>query len=194
VSDASQSVLSRSLQTVFLDRDGVLNEKMPEGEYVRSVRDLRVLPGVPEAIARLNRAGMRTIVVSNQRGVALGLYTAAEVDAIHAELQRALAARGGRVDAFFYCPHDENECDCRKPLGGLFDQAVAQFPAIDAKSSAMVGDSLSDVEFGRRLGMLTAFVEGDRARGKPGADQAGELADLRFRSLPEAVDALLGRK
>ncbi len=181
----------RKLHTVFLDRDGVLNEKMPEGEYVRSVRDLRVLPGVAEAVARLNRAGFRTIVVSNQRGIALGLYTAADVDAIHAELQGILAAQGGHIDAFFYCPHDEDECNCRKPLGGLFDQAVARFPDIDTASSVMIGDSLSDVEFGRRLGMRTVFLEGDTERRKPGGEQASESADLRFQSLPEAVDALL---
>ncbi len=191
VSGASNSSPSRKLHTVFLDRDGVLNEKMPEGEYVRSARDLRVLPGVAEAVARLNRAGMRTIVVSNQRGIALGLYTAADVEAIHAELQGTLASRGGRIDGFFYCPHGEDECNCRKPLGGLFDQAVARFPDIEARSSAMIGDSLSDIEFGQRLGMRTVFLEGDPQRRKSGASRASELADLQFQSLPEAVDALI---
>ena len=164
---------------------------MPEGQYVRSVRELRVLAGVPQAIAQLNRAGLRTVVVSNQRGIALGLYTPADVDAIHAALQKSLAAQGGRIDGFFVCPHDEGACNCRKPLGGLFDQAVAQFPDIDAKSSAMIGDSLSDIEFGRRLGMLTVFLEGDRERRKPGAARASDLADRHFQSLPEAVHALL---
>ena len=186
-----QCSLAGNVQTVFLDRDGVLNEKMREGEYVRSVGDLRVLPGVPEAIARLNRAAMRTIVVTNQRGMALGLYSAADLDAIHAELQKSLASQCGHIDAFFHCPHDQDECNCRKPLGGLFQQAVAQFPDIEAKRSAMIGDSLSDIEFGRRLGMLTVFVESDREPGRSGTEQAGALADLRFRSLPEAVDALL---
>jgi len=74
------------LKTVFLDRDGVINQKMPEGEYVRSAADFRLLPGVPAAIARLNRAGVRVIVVSNQRGVALGFYTTEAVDSIHANL------------------------------------------------------------------------------------------------------------
>lgn len=191
VSDASQSARLRKLETVFLDRDGVLNEKMPEGEYVRSVRDLRVLPGVPGAIARLRRAGMRTIVVTNQRGMALGLYSAVDLEAIHTELQKAVALHGGRIDAFFHCPHDNHECDCRKPLGGLFDRAVEQFPAIDVKTSVMIGDSLSDIEFGRRLGMLTVFIDSDSEGGRPGSAQASDWADLRFRSLPEAVEALL---
>jgi D-glycero-D-manno-heptose 1,7-bisphosphate phosphatase len=191
VSIPSDSSAKRRLNTVFLDRDGVMNEKMPEGEYVRSVRDLRVLPGVPEAIARLNRAGLRTIVVSNQRGIALGLYTPADVDSIHAAMARELAGHGARVDAFYFCPHDENECTCRKPLTGMFDRASEDFPDVDPHSSAMIGDSLSDIEFGRRLGMLTVFIEGDPERRKPGASRAQEGADFHAASLAEAVSVLL---
>jgi D-glycero-D-manno-heptose 1,7-bisphosphate phosphatase len=176
---------------VFLDRDGVLNVKMPEGEYVRSLRDLRLLPGVPEAVARLNHAGMRTIVVTNQRGIALGLYSAADVELIHAALQAQLEVHGGHIDGFFFCPHDRDECKCRKPLRGLFDRAVERFPGISAESSVMIGDSLSDIEFGRRLGMMTVFIEGEPARRKPGAARAAELADSRADSLAHAVEALL---
>jgi len=176
---------------VFLDRDGILNEKMPEGQYVTRWQDFRVLPGVPEALRRLNDAGVRVIVVSNQRGIARGLYTAADVEAIHAEFQRLLHSAVARVDAFFICPHDKGQCHCRKPLPGLFEQAVAQFPGITAATSAMIGDSLSDIEFGRRLGMTTIFLEGDPQRRKSGAEDAGKLADMRFASLPQAVEALL---
>jgi hypothetical protein len=87
VADSAGSAWSGTLRTIFLDRDGVLNEKMPEGSYVTAWADFRMLPGVPEAIARLNQAGLRVIVVSNQRGIALGLYSAADVAAIHAKLQ-----------------------------------------------------------------------------------------------------------
>ena len=105
--------------------------------------------------------------------------------------QRLLEHAGARIDAFFICPHEENECDCRKPLPGLFEQAVARFPEITAATSVMIGDSLSDIEFGRRLGMKTIFLEGDAEQRKPGAEEAAKLADLRFASLPEAVSALL---
>jgi D-glycero-D-manno-heptose 1,7-bisphosphate phosphatase len=179
------------LRTVFLDRDGILNEKMPEGQYVTRWHDFHVLPGVPGALRRLNEAGLRVIVVSNQRGIAQGLYTAADVEAIHAEFQRLLNGAGARVDAFFICPHDEGQCNCRKPLPGLFEQAVAQFPGITAATSAMIGDSLSDIEFGRRLGMTTIFIEGDPERRKSGAEDAANLAEMRFASLPQAVEALL---
>lgn len=179
------------LRTVFLDRDGILNRKMPEGEYVTRWEKFRVLPGVPEAVCRMNEAGVRVVVVSNQRGIARGLYTAADVETIHANFQQQLKGAGAHIDAFFFCPHDKGQCNCRKPLPGLFEQAVEQFPEITASSSAMIGDSLSDIEFGRRLGIRTVFVEGDRDRQKPGAEAAAKLADLNCTSLAEAVDALL---
>jgi D-glycero-D-manno-heptose 1,7-bisphosphate phosphatase len=182
----------RGLRTVFLDRDGVLNEKMPEGRYVASRADFHLLPGVADAIGRLNRTGVRVVVVSNQRGIALGLYTAADVNDLHSALQELLAHHGAHVDGFYFCPHDKGQCNCRKPLPGLFEQAVAEFPEIAAATSVLIGDSLSDIEFGRRLGMLTVFIEGAPERRKPGAEAALELADLRFPSLTRAVDRLLG--
>jgi D-glycero-D-manno-heptose 1,7-bisphosphate phosphatase len=139
------------------------------------------------------------IVLSNQRGIALGLHTAEDVRAIHAAFQSELAAhdshgtRGAHIDAFYFCPHDKGECNCRKPLPGLFEQAQADFPEIAADSSVMIGDSLSDIEFGRRLGMATIFIDGDPARQKPGAEAARDLADEHFASLPQAVDALLAK-
>ncbi|HXE08214.1 MAG TPA: HAD family hydrolase [Acidobacteriaceae bacterium] len=187
----AQTVAGIKLRTIFLDRDGVLNRKPPEGEYVTGWSRFHLLAGVPEAIARLNRAGLRVIVVSNQRGIALGLYTADDVNAIHAELQRTLAASGAHIDAFYFCPHDKAECDCRKPAPGLYHQALAQFPDIAPESSLMIGDSWSDIEFGHCLGMATIFLEGDPARQKSGADNARVLADQSFTSLAEAVDAIL---
>lgn len=176
---------------MFLDRDGVLNEKMPEGHYVTRWEEFRVLPGVPEGIARLNQAGIGVIVVSNQRGIARGLYTTADLDGIHARFQELLRSRGARVDAFFACPHDKDQCDCRKPLTGLYDQARARFAEISPTTSVMIGDSLGDMEFGRQLGMATLFIEVDASRQKDGAAQARELATACFHSLPEAVNALL---
>jgi D-glycero-D-manno-heptose 1,7-bisphosphate phosphatase len=184
-------LLHRPLKTVFLDRDGVLNEKMPEGRYVTRWSEFHLLPGVAEAIARMNRAGLKVVVVSNQRGIALGLYTPADVEAIHSALQLVLAGSGAHLDGFYFCPHDKGQCNCRKPLPGLFEQAVTQDPEIAAPTSAMIGDSLSDIEFGRRLGMLTVYIEGDPVRQEPGAEAARASADLHYSSLDEAVNALL---
>jgi D-glycero-D-manno-heptose 1,7-bisphosphate phosphatase len=189
--DSAKAPLSRDLKTVFLDRDGVINDKMPEGRYVTCWAEFHLLPGVAEAIAQLNQAGLRVVVVSNQRGISLGLYTTADVVDLHSALQNLLSRHGAHVDGFYFCPHGRGECNCRKPLPGLFEQAVAEFPEIAAATSVMIGDSKVDVEFGRNLGMTVVFIDGDPKRQKPGNEAAGGLADLRFPSLAEAVEALL---
>jgi D-glycero-D-manno-heptose 1,7-bisphosphate phosphatase len=191
MSTAQSSPLTHGVTTVFLDRDGVLNEKMPEGRYVISWDDFHLLPGTADAIARLNRAGLRVVVVSNQRGIALGLYTADDVHVIHARFQHLLKSHDAHVDAFYFCPHDKRTCDCRKPKSGMFDQAISQFPDVTASESVMIGDSLSDIEFGRNLGMRTIFIEGDPGCRKPGGEAAGEMADARCSSLADAVNILI---
>jgi D-glycero-D-manno-heptose 1,7-bisphosphate phosphatase len=194
VNHPAPRTIPRELQTVFLDRDGVLNEKMPEGQYVTCWEQFRILPGVPGALLRLNQAGLRTIVVTNQRGIARGLYSLADLDAIHSRFQQELERAGARIDAIFLCPHDKEACNCRKPLPGLFDQAVARFPDITAATSVMIGDSWVDMEFGHRLGMATVLIDVAADRRSPHATQPASLADLRFDSLPAAVDALLSTR
>jgi D-glycero-D-manno-heptose 1,7-bisphosphate phosphatase len=184
--------LGYSLETAFLDRDGVINRKMPEGEYVSRWGQCEVLPGVPQAIAALNQRGLRVIVVTNQRGVSLGLYSRADVQSIHAQLQQQLAESGAWVDRFYFCPHDKNECDCRKPGPGLFEQAQADTPEIDPSTSLMFGDSLSDIEFGKRLGLKTVFIVGDPKLHKHGSLKAALIADATFLNLPEAINCIFG--
>ena len=193
MNNPADSAFAGTPVTIFLDRDGVINEKLPEGSYVTRWEEFRLLPGVPQAIARLNQAGLRVIVVSNQRGAALGLYTPADVEAIHARLQQELASTGARIDAIYFCPHDKGTCSCRKPLPGMFEQAQRDFPGIEPATSIMIGDSAVDIEFGRRIGMRTIFIDGDPARQKPGTRKAGTQADARFPSLAAAVDALLSK-
>jgi D-glycero-D-manno-heptose 1,7-bisphosphate phosphatase len=177
-----------------MDRDGVVNEKMQEGRYVVSWDKFHPLPGVPEAIGRLNRAGIRVVVVSNQRGIALGLYTSEDVHAIHNAFQSLLETCGAHVDGFYFCPHDKGQCDCRKPLPGMFRQVVAEFSDVAAETSVMIGDSLSDIEFGRNLGMQTIFIESNSKHSKPGSQTACEIANMHFSCLAEAVDVLLGHR
>jgi D-glycero-D-manno-heptose 1,7-bisphosphate phosphatase len=191
VKDTRNCTLIHPLRTVFIDRDGVLNEKLREGCYVTDWSDFRLLPGVIDAIGLLNRARLSVLVVSNQRGIARGLCTTSDVEAIHTSFQRLLANHGAHVDGFYLCPHDMGQCNCRKPLPGLFERAVVSFPTITGETSAMIGDSYSDIEFGRRLGMLTVFIEGNPEVQKPGGKEARELANLHFSSLIEAVHALL---
>jgi D-glycero-D-manno-heptose 1,7-bisphosphate phosphatase len=199
VSGEPSSAKWSGVRTVFLDRDGVLNRKAPEGEYVTRWEDFHLLDGVVEALARLHRAGLRAIVVTNQRGIALGRYTSADVDAMHAQFQQVLQAGGAHVDAIYVCPHDHGECNCRKPLPGLFEQAAARFPDISARTSVMVGDSLVDMEFGKGLGMRTILIEGMKEKGVEenralDAARASASADLRCSSLLEAVAAILAQR
>jgi D-glycero-D-manno-heptose 1,7-bisphosphate phosphatase len=190
---ASRAVATRfqDIRNVFLDRDGVINRKPAEGEYISDWRDFHPLPGVEEAIAALNRAGIRVILVSNQRGIALGRATRNDIESIHNCLQQHLAGAGAHIDAFYYCPHDRNECDCRKPKTGLFEQAFRDFPDANRSTSLVIGDSLSDLQVARTLGLSSILIEGDPASRKPGWEQAVPLADAVAPSLSDAVNRIL---
>ena len=104
-------------KAAFLDRDGVINVKAPEGQYVTRWEEVRFLPGVAAAISRLNESGFRVIVISNQRCVAKGLVTSAEVEALHRKISKELADLGAIIDAVYFCPHDtEPACVAASPL------------------------------------------------------------------------------
>ena len=182
---------ARLVRYVFLDRDGVLNRKMPEGAYVCDWAQFQWLPGAIEAVARMNRAGLTVILVSNQRGIALGLYTHEKLNLIHANMQSQLERHGARLDAIYYCPHDHGQCHCRKPETGLFDQAWQRFPQANPQNSLVIGDSLSDIQAGHRLGMKTIFINGEADSRKPGSAIAAKLADEVTGSLLEAVETHL---
>jgi D-glycero-D-manno-heptose 1,7-bisphosphate phosphatase len=197
MSDVNSAGLRRGalagLRFVFLDRDGVINRKLPEGCYVTRIEDFELLPGAAQAVAKLNANGLTVILVTNQRAIGLDLMTQPELDQLHKHLRQRLAAHGARLDAIYYCPHDPSHrpCTCRKPETGLFEQAIRDFPGIGSQNSVVIGDSLSDVEAGSRLGMRTIFIEGELLHGKPGADQAAAMADAVARSLEDAVNRLL---
>jgi D-glycero-D-manno-heptose 1,7-bisphosphate phosphatase len=182
----------RTIRFVFIDRDGVLNRKMPEGIYVSDWRQVEWLPGAEEAVARMNRARLTVILVTNQRGVALGLVTARQLEEIHSKMQSHLALHGAALDAIYYCPHDRDECDCRKPETGLFVTALERYKEANEHNSLVIGDSISDIQAGKRLGMRTIFLRGEEARQKPGAAAAAAMADAVASSLLEAVESHLG--
>ena len=179
-----------NIEFVFLDRDGVLNEKPSPGEYITSCEELIVLPGVPEAVAALNRSGRKVIVVTNQRGVARGLYTLHDLTQIHEKLTKILAEHGARLDAIYFCPHEEGQCACRKPGTGMFEQAFRDFPGAKPERSIMVGDSLRDIEAGLAARMRTAFVTNVRLLTDDDV-RAGSLATVTIHSLCEFVDRYL---
>lgn len=144
------------ISTVFLDRDGVINRL--RSDYVLSWETFEFLPGAIDAIRLLNAAGMRVVVVTNQRAVARGLLSADDLTLIHARMVAELAAAGATLDAIYVCPHDRGVCECRKPGVGLFRQAQREFPAIDFSRSVVIGDSLSDMQAGSALGCQLILV------------------------------------
>jgi D-glycero-D-manno-heptose 1,7-bisphosphate phosphatase len=176
---------------LFLDRDGVLNEKAPDGAYVTSVAGLRVLPGVPEALAvlRLELPGVPVVVVTNQRGIARGLVSAATVDDIDAVLLAEVRAAGGDLDAFEVCPHDIDACDCRKPGVGMFRRALQRHPEMSAAESVVVGDSLSDLQAAAALGARGVLVGSTPRRSgvRAAADSMGVPVAAEADSLPQLV-------
>jgi D-glycero-D-manno-heptose 1,7-bisphosphate phosphatase len=140
---------------VFLDRDGTLNVKAPEGCYVASPADLVLLPGAADAVRRLNRAGVFVVLVTNQRGIARGLLSPAAHTGVMGRLTEELASAGAHVDAVYVCPHEKGSCDCRKPAPGLLLQAERAHPRINLSDAVTVGDAESDVDAGIAAGTGT---------------------------------------
>ena len=131
------------MKLAILDRDGTINAD--SDDFIKTPDEWVPLPGALEAIARLNHAGWHVAVVSNQSGLGRGLFDVASLNLIHARMHKQLAARGGRIDAVFYCPHGPEEgCTCRKPLPGLFEQIRDRY-GIELKGVPTVGDSLRDI-------------------------------------------------
>jgi D-glycero-D-manno-heptose 1,7-bisphosphate phosphatase len=173
-------------KVVFLDRDGVINRAVLRNGLPtppRSVQDLEVLPGVPQALASLREAGFRLVVVTNQPDVARGTQTREAVEAMNAELRRTLP-----LDAVKVCYHDDGDgCACRKPAPGMILEAARELDA-DLSRSYMVGDRWRDIEAGHRAGTTAILVENDYPEKKPGNPAA------RVSSLKEAADWILDRE
>ena len=161
--------------SLFLDRDGVISHRLPD-DYVRQWQEFAFLPGALDALKIFGGIFGKIIVVSNQQGVGKGLMSPEGLMMIDKEMKKAVAMAGGRIDASYYSPYlaSENHPD-RKPGTGMGLKAKSDFPEIDLSRSIMVGDSMTDMEFGRNLGMITVFISESRVQ--------HELIDLTFRSL-----------
>lgn len=132
------------MNLIILDRDGTINED--RDDFVKSADEWVPLPGALEAIARLNHAGWHTVIATNQSGLGRGLFDMAALTAMHTKMNTALARVGGRIGAVFFCPHaPEDQCSCRKPLPGLFEQIGERY-GVELDSVPAVGDSVRDVE------------------------------------------------
>jgi D-glycero-D-manno-heptose 1,7-bisphosphate phosphatase len=175
----------------LLDRDGTINVKAPEGEYLTEPAQLVLLPGAAAAVRALNDAGVPVLIVTNQRGIALGRMTEDGLAAVHTRLRDLLHDEAGAwIDGIFHCPHDRGACDCRKP-GTLLLRRAAEYAGIAGLQDAvMIGDSLGDVRAGRAVGARSILLTGTGTAGDGDADGDGGPFEVAG-SLLEAVERVL---
>lgn len=176
------------MKLIILDRDGVINQD--SDNFIKSVDEFIPLPGSLEAIARLNQAGYRVAVATNQSGIARGYYDLDTLNAMHDKLRRLLANLGGNIEMIAFCPHGPDDgCDCRKPLPGMY-RDIAQRMETELDGVPVIGDSLRDLEAARAVGARPILVrtgKGERTLAKgEGLEDVPVYADL-----AAAVSALL---
>ena len=179
------------MHLIVLDRDGVINHDSEQ--FIKSPDEWRPIPGSLEAIARLNHAGYRVVVATNQSGVGRGLLDFATLCAIHDKMHRALAQVGGRIDAIFFCPHTaESRCECRKPKAGMLREIGVRFN-VDMTGVACVGDGLRDLQAAQAVGaqpMLVLTGKGEKTHQAGGVPpDTAVYPDLAF-----AVSSLLAEE
>ena len=144
------------MKLVILDRDGVINHD--SDQFIKSPDEWKPISGSLEAIARLNQAGYKVVVASNQSGLGRGLFSMAMLNRIHAKMHKMVALAGGRIDAVFLCPHPADaECECRKPRSGLF-RDIANRYHIDLTGVPSVGDALRDLQAAAEVGARPMLV------------------------------------
>jgi len=171
--------------TLFLDRDGVINERIV-GDYVKSWNEFKFIDGVLSSMKKFNRIFGHIVVVTNQQGIGKGLMTADDLDKIHSNMITEINKWGGHVDKVYYCPDlADSQSFMRKPQIGMAIQAARDFTGIDLNKAVMVGDSTSDMEFGRNAGMITVLA-GNKQEGI----MQNDLVDFQYDSLTEFADRL----
>lgn len=148
--------------SLFLDRDGVINQRIPD-DYVKHPEEFELVPGVIKALEILARYFTPIIVVTNQQGIGRGFMTSSQLNLVHDKMLQKITETGGRIDAIFYSPDLKNKGSfTRKPSVGMGLKARKQFPTINFKQSIIAGDSYSDILFGHRLGMQTVLLGTDK--------------------------------
>jgi len=174
------------VRAVFLDRDGVINRKPPEGEYITHWSEIEYLAGSIEAVAALHEYGFKIVIVTNQRGIARGKVKLADLEEIHARITMAIAERDAVLSGIYYCPHDiVDRCGCRKPQPGMLREAAAAH-GLDLSKCWMLGDSPSDIEAGRRAGCRTALISSS-----PDIEDFDSKPDVQEETLALAVHKIL---
>lgn len=164
--------------TLFLDRDGVINYEK-HLDYIHTWDEFNFYEGVTEAMAIFAKKFNRIIVVTNQKGIGKALTKLADLQLIHKNMVAEISAAGGRIDAVYFCPDLEETSPNRKPNPGMGVQAIQDFPEIDITKTIMVGNTISDMQFGRNLGVQTIFLPTTR----PEVDVQDKRIDAVYDSL-----------
>src|SRR5574337_592263 len=180
---------------IILGRDGILNEFSEE--HIKSPDEWVAIPGALEAVARLNHAGWRVVVATNQSGIGRGMIDMASINAVHAHMMGELHRHGGRIDAVFFCPHTpEDECDCRKPRPGMMFEITRRY-GVDPSQVPMVCDTLRDLQAAQAAGCEPHLVRSGRAAVLDAAEIAAMLEQVGgvsvHRDLAELAARLLER-
>lgn len=170
--------------TLFLDRDGVLNIEKDQ-DYIRHVAEFEFYPNIASQFYKLNQRFPLILVVTNQRGIGKGLMTESDLHEIHQHIQTQLNLHQGRIHQFYFAPDLDNNAPNRKPNIGMGLQAKLDFPQIEFKKSIMIGNNISDMEFGRGLGMKTVYVNTTKPRTEPHPS-----IDLLVENLIDFIDRL----
>ena len=149
------------LDTLFLDRDGVINIKL-DGQYVKNTDEFEFMIGAEMAISKLSKIFNRILIVTNQQGIAKGIMSDNDLDVLHEYMLFEIKKNGGVIDKIYYCPHLATEsCNCRKPNPGLIQQAMIDFPKIKLAQSYLIGDSDTDIIAGNKMGLITVKVDNE---------------------------------
>ena len=174
---------------VLLDRDGVINHD--SDTFIKSPDEWLPIEGSLEAIALLNAHGYQVIVVTNQSGVARGLFDESMLDQIHAKMHRLVSEHGGQISAIYFCPHGaDSACECRKPKAGLLKTFAADFDA-DLTSIAVIGDSLRDLQAAEQVGAIPILVK--TGKGQKTLLNNPQLTILVFENLYDAAKHIISR-
>jgi D-glycero-D-manno-heptose 1,7-bisphosphate phosphatase len=178
------------MKLVILDRDGVIN--FDSDQYIKSPAEWRPIPGSIEAIAKLNQHGYRIVVATNQSGIGRGLFDMATLNAINDKMMEMVFRQGGRIDALFFCPHTAVEnCGCRKPRIGMYEEIAARFHT-ELKGVPCIGDALKDLQAAEAVGgqpVLVLTGKGSRTREEGGLPKR----TLVFADLADAVRHLVAQ-
>ncbi len=146
-------------KVIFLDRDGVINRKAADGDYIKNWSEFEFLPGAVEAVRLLTKSGYETYVITNQRGIARGLMSEHDLETIHNRMKEELKKNGAAIKAIYYCPHgDDDNCECRKPKPGMLLKAASEHD-FDLTKATFIGDDQRDIEAGHAADCKTIMLE-----------------------------------